>query len=154
MTNVKNLALITALYILLIVSSLPVQANNNSDMELKDKQVKQWVENYFSATRSGKPKLWVSTFAKNAVVEDPVGRPPLTSSKQILQHGEGIVKAFSSTGLYESFIHINGLEAAAMWEYRGVTLDGKPVSFKGIKIFVFNDSGKIVSLRGFWQAPQ
>jgi steroid delta-isomerase len=87
------------------------------------------------------------------VVEDPVGTPPLRSSDAILAQGENFVNAFDTVGLYESFIHVTGNEAVAMWTGKAVTKDVQAVTFEGIDLFEFNVNGKITLLRGFWTPP-
>ena len=116
-------------------------------------EVERLVRDYFAATQSGDATVWAATFADDAVVEDPVGTPPLTTPEAIRAQGEGFVAAFESIGLYESFVHVNGNEAVAMWQGRGTTADGAEVTFDGIDLFEFDDDGKITLLRGFWTPP-
>lgn len=112
-----------------------------------------WVSTYFEGTRSMDAGQWASAFAPEAVLDDPVGFPVKDTPEAILATGEGFVGAFESIGLYESFVHVVGLEAVAHWQGRGVTPDGTEVTFDGINHFTFNDDGQIVLLRGFFQPP-
>ncbi|MEO1297457.1 MAG: nuclear transport factor 2 family protein [Cyanobacteria bacterium J06636_16] len=115
--------------------------------------VESWVRSYFKASQSGDAQVWFATFAEGAVVEDPVGTPPKSTREEILAQGTGFVEAFKQVGLYESFIHVNGLEAVAMWTGRAITHDDQSLSFEGIDLFEFNETGKITLLRGFWTPP-
>lgn len=117
------------------------------------KTVESWVRDYFKATQSGDAQVWFSTFAEDAVVEDPVGAPAKTTSEEILAQGQEFVAAFKQVGLYESFIHVNGLEAVAMWTGRAITHSGQALTFEGIDLFEFDSDGKITLLRGFWTPP-
>jgi steroid delta-isomerase len=93
---------------------------------------------------------WASAFAPNAVVEDPIGQPPLTTPQAILAQGEGFVTAFDDVGLHEVFVEVHGHEAVAYWVGRGVQKDGQKVRLEGINHFCFDTDGKIVNLRAFW----
>jgi steroid Delta-isomerase len=62
-------------------------------------RVRAAVARYFEGTRSMSAVQWASAFASNAVVEDPIGQPRLTTPQAILAQGEGFVTAFMSCGL-------------------------------------------------------
>lgn len=117
---------------------------------LTPEQTRAAVACYFEGTRSMNAAQWASAFASNAVVEDPIGQPPLTSPQAILAQGEGFVNAFMNVGLQEVFVEVNGNEAVAYWIGRGTQKDGQRVRFEGINHFWFDAEGKIVNLRGFW----
>lgn len=61
-------------------------------------RVRAAVARYFEGTRSMNAVQWASAFASNAVVEDPIGQPPLTTPEAILAQGEGFVTAFLAGG--------------------------------------------------------
>jgi steroid Delta-isomerase len=124
--------------------------NVNSSKAPTSEQVRTAVSQYFEGTRSMNAAQWASAFASNAVVEDPIGQPPLTTPQTILAQGEGFVTAFSQVGLQEMFVEVNGDEAVAYWVGRGIQKDGERVQFEGINHFRFDEDGKIVHLRGFW----
>ncbi len=117
---------------------------------LSPDRVRAAVTRYFEGTRSMNAAQWASAFSPNAVVEDPIGQPPLTTSQAILAQGEGFVTAFDNVGLHEVFVEVNGNEAVAYWAGKGVQKDGQQVRFEGINHFCFDTDGKIVTLRGFW----
>jgi steroid delta-isomerase len=126
-----------------------VEAMSSSQV-LTPEQVRSAVASYFEGTRSMNAAQWASAFAANAVVEDPMGQPSLTTPEAILAQGEGFVNAFSSVGLNEVFVAVSGNEAVAYWVGQGVQPDGQRVRFEGINHFCFGSDGKIVNLRGFW----
>jgi steroid Delta-isomerase len=117
---------------------------------LTSEQVRAAVSRYFEGTRSMNAAQWATAFAPNAVVEDPIGQPPLTTPQAILVQGEKFVTAFGCVGLQEMFVEVNGHEALAYWVGRGTQKDGQQVQFEGINHFCFDADGKIVNLRGFW----
>ena len=93
---------------------------------------------------------WLSTFAEDAVSQDPVGAPPLSGQAARRQFFEGIAGAFEKVRLFEDQVFINGNEAAVKWTGRGTGKNGREVTFEGIDIFEINDAGKIQTLRGYW----
>ena len=112
--------------------------------------MREFVAQYFEATRSNDARLWANRFAENAVVEDPVGTKPVNSSAEILEVGKVFMSGFETVGLNEEFVHVIGNEAAARWTGRGLTKEGKRVRFEGINIFEFNGEGQIINLKGYW----
>jgi steroid Delta-isomerase len=122
---------------------------SNSKVLTADR-VRAAVARYFEGTRSMNAMQWASAFASNAVVEDPIGQPPLTTPEAILAQGEGFVTAFSRVGLQEMFVEVNGNEAVAYWVGQGTQQNGQNVRFEGINHFRFDADEKIVNLRGFW----
>lgn len=108
------------------------------------------VARYFEGTRSMNAAQWAAAFASTAIVEDPVGQPPLTTPQAILAQGEAFVTAFSQVGLQEIFVEVNSNEAVAYWNGQGIQQDGSRVRFEGINYFCFDAEGKVTRLRGFW----
>ncbi len=115
-------------------------------------EVEGWVRTYFEATRSMDAARWAGCFAEGATLEDPVGSPMLTTPEAVRERGVSFLAAFEEVGLHEEFIHVNGLEAVARFTGRGVA-GGQETSFEGIDLFRFDEDGKIVLLRGFFDPP-
>lgn len=40
------------------------------------------------------------------------------------------------------------------WIGRGIRLDGQAIECEGINVFQFDQTGKIINLRGFWNPAQ
>ena len=112
------------------------------------------VARYFEGTRSMNAAQWAEAFAPNAIVQDPIAQPPLTTPEAILAQGETFVTAFERVGLQEKFVAVYGNEVVAYWEGEGIQTNGDVLRFEGVNQFRFNAQGKIVSLRGFWDPNQ
>ena len=108
------------------------------------------VADYFAAIRAMDVDSWLSTFAEDAVSNDPVSAPPLNGHAALRQFFEGIAGAFEKVGLFEDQVFINGNEAAVKWTGRGTGKNGREVTFEGIDVFAVNDEGKIQTVRGYW----
>jgi steroid delta-isomerase len=107
------------------------------------------VADYFAATRAMDAEAWVRTFAEDATSYDPAA-PPATGHDALRQFFEGIAGAFSQVGLTEDNVFVGDKSAAVKWTGRGVGRNGREVVFEGIDVFEINDSGKIQTLRAYW----
>ncbi len=125
-----------------------------TNQNIAPESVREFVAQYFEATRSNDAQKWASRFANNAIVEDPVGTTPINNSKDILELGKAFISAFESVGLHEEFVHVINNQAAARWRGKGLTKEGKQVGFGGINIFTFNSDGKITNLKGYWSPDE
>ena len=124
------------------------------NLNLKPESVRNFVAQYFEATRSGDAYKWADRFADNAIFEDPVGTPPVNDAKEILEFGKKFMSGFETIGLHEEFVHVVGNEAAARWTGKGLNNEGKRVRFEGINVFKFGREGKIISLKGYWSPDE
>ena len=70
-------------------------------------------------------KTALHRFAKDAVVEDPVGTAPISDPDKIIELGNAFMSGFKTVSLHEEFVHVVGNEAAARWTGRGITEEGK-----------------------------
>ena len=116
------------------------------------KSIRQYVAQYFEATRSNDAQKWANRFSPDAIVEDPVGTAPIDNSAKILELGKAFISNFKTVGLHEEFVHVVGNEAAARWTRKGITKEGKQARFEGINLFEFNRDGQIVKLKGYWSS--
>jgi len=100
---------------------------------------------------------WLSLFADDAIVEDPVGPSPL-DEKGEGHRGKEAISAFfdmtiAGTGLKfeikDSFAC--GQEVANVGTIHLSLPDGSEGRTDGVFLYKVNDAGKIVSLRAFWE---
>jgi steroid delta-isomerase len=111
---------------------------------------RQAVAEYFAALRAMDVDRWVNTFAADAESHDPVGTPPLVGHDALRQFLTGIFSAFETIGLTEDHIFVAGDTAAIKWTGLGRGRNGKDVIFEGIDVVECNQSGKIISVRAYW----
>lgn len=108
------------------------------------------VAEYFAALRAMDVERWVNTFAPDAVSHDPVGAPPHTGHDALRQFLTGIASGFSSVGLTEDHVFVNGNSAAVKWTSKAVAPNGRSAVFEGVDVIDCNDEGKIMTVRAFW----
>ncbi|UIE37715.1 nuclear transport factor 2 family protein [Leptodesmis sichuanensis] len=116
---------------------------------LSTEAIQAVVQDYFAATRSMDGEAWVATFAPDGVCYDPAS-PPLHGHTALRGFFQQITGLFDRVGLQEEFMSIQGNEVAVKWIGRGVSKNGREVTFAGIDIFEINDQGKIQVVKGYW----
>lgn len=99
-------------------------------------------------------EAWVNTFAEDAVIYDPVGTPPQEGHEAIFKLFSNILDLFESIKLTEDFVHIVGNEVAVKWTGYALGKNRREVRFAGIDIFELNETGKIKTLRSYWNATE
>ena len=100
---------------------------------------------------------WLSLFADDAIIEDPVGRSPL--DKEGKGHrGKAAISAF-----YDRHIAVSGRrfeitdsfacgqEVANVGKIHIVFPDGKEALCEGVFVYKVDEEGKIVALRNYWE---
>lgn len=113
-----------------------------------DKIIESSVHTYINAFESNALGAIMDLYAEECWVEDPVGSEPIV--------GKDAVREFytKSIGLgvkleLESQIRIVGNQAVFAFKGEVQMPDGK-MYFYPIDVMVFNDSGKVLSMRAFW----
>ena len=105
---------------------------------------------------AGDREGWLSLFADDAVVQDPVGESPLDPSGQG-HRGKEAIGAFYDMiigpGVMEKFeitsSHPAGDECANVVDIRNV-LGEQVVEMRMVVVYKANDEGKLVSLKAYW----
>lgn len=112
-----------------------------------------------SAVRAKDKAGWLTLFAEDALVEDPVGPSPFDPSGQGHKGHAGIGAFYDNViahnDEFDFTIHHafeRGAESASFATFK---ISTRGVSFEMPIIIVHrvNDAGKIVSLRAFWDFP-
>lgn len=114
--------------------------------------VKNTTKNFYAALRANDVEAWVSNFAENAVLEDPVGTPPRNGKAEIRKFLAGVLGLTNEFGISEDHVFINENTAAVKWTGKGVGKNGRKIQFEGIDLIEVNNKGEVISLRAFWDA--
>lgn len=113
--------------------------------------VQTLVKQYFAASRSDhKVENLVACFAEDGMSYEPAEAPALQGHAELRQFFQSMVNLFTTIGMTEVFISINGNAAAVKWKGHGLGKNGCEVTFEGIDVFQFNAEGKIQTLWGYW----
>jgi ketosteroid isomerase-like protein len=137
----KMTALALALMILVASSATRVEAA--ATPELTSQQIEAVIEDAFAGLVSFDVQRVIQHFAADAVLEDPVGTPPMQGTQAITAYLETFPTLFNQMKLYSLDIKVGGQEAAVKWRLRFTTKTGKVFFLEGIGYFKFNQDGKI-----------
>lgn len=144
----KVTALATALMFLFASSVARVEAAATRDQT--PEQIEAAVEEVFTGFATFDVQRVVNNFAPDAVVEDPVGTPPIQGTQAIAAYLETLPALFSEIKLYSLDIKVGGQEAAVKWRLRFRTKTGNVFFVDGIGFFKFNHEGKIQTEKEFF----
>src|SRR5215207_4601515 len=144
----KMTALVMALMLLLASSVTRVEAAATRD--LTSQQIEAVIEDAFAGLVAFDVQRVVNNFASDAVLEDPVGTPPIQGSQAIAAYLGTFPTLFSQMKLYSLDIKTGGQEAGVKWRLRFTTKTGNVFFLDGIGLFTFNQDGKIQSEKEFF----
>lgn len=141
-------ALTLALMILFASSATRVQAAPTTD--LTPEQIEAAIEDVFAGLVAFDVPRIMNHFAADAVVEDPVGTPPIVGAQAIADYLATFPTLFNQMKLYSLDIKPGGQEVAVKWRLRFTTKTGKTFFLEGIGYFEFNQQGKIQREKEFF----
>lgn len=141
-------ALALALMFLFAQSVTRVEAA--ATRELTPEQTEAVIEEVFNGLAAFDVQRVVNNFAPDAVIEDPVGTPPIQGTQAITAYLGTFPTLFSQIKLYSLEVKACGQEAAVKWRLRFKTRTGNVFFLDGIGLFKFNQEGKIQSEREFF----
>lgn len=136
----KMTALALALMILFASSATRAEA---ATPDLTPQQIEAVIEDAFAGLVSFDVQRVINNFAADAVLEDPVGTPPMQGHQAIAAYLETFPTIFEQLKLYSLDIKPRGQEAAVKWRIRFKTKTGNTFFLEGIGYFKLNQQGKI-----------
>jgi steroid delta-isomerase len=151
MTNVlirKLTAL--ALALMFLVGSGLAHAEAATTPNLTPEQIEAVIEDAFAGLVTFDAPRLLQHYAEDAVLEDPVGTPPMVGKQAIANYLAGFPTLFSQMKLYSLDIKPGGQEAAVKWRLRFTTKTGKTFFLEGIGWFQFNQAGKVQHEKQFF----
>ena len=144
----KMTALAMALMFLVATSVTRVDAATTQN--LTPQQVEAVIEDAFAGLVTFDVPRVMNNFAADAVLEDPVGTPPMQGAQAITAYLETFPTIFSQLKLYSLDIKVRGQEAAVKWRIRFTTKSGNVFFLEGMGFFKLNQEGKIELEREFF----
>jgi steroid Delta-isomerase len=136
----KLTALAMALMFLVASSAMRVEA---ATPDLTSEQIEAVIEDVFAGLIAFDVQRVMNNFASDAVVEDPVGTPPIQGTQAIAAYVATFPLLFSQMKLYSLNIKAGGQEAAVQWRIRFTTKTGNVFFLEGLGYFKLNQEGKI-----------
>lgn len=116
---------------------------------MSEEIIRQSINDYFAAISSLDCESWIAVFAADAVSHEP-GGPPLKGHDALRAFFNGVAGGFEVIEMKPDQIFAVGNEAGVKWSARGTGKNGREVAFEGIDVFTVNDSGKIQTVKAYW----
>ena len=118
--------------------------------DLTPQQIEAAIEDAFAGLVTFDVARVLNHFADDAVLEDPVGTPPMQGKQAIAAYLASFPTLFNAMKLYSLDIKPGGQEAAVTWRLRFTTKTGHTFFLEGIGHFRFNQEGKIQAEKEFF----
>lgn len=144
----KMTALAMTLTVLFATSAARVEAATTPD--LTSQQIEAVIEDAFAGLITFDVQRVIQHFADDAVLEDPVGTPPMVGKAAIVAYLEAFPTLFNQMKLYSLDIKPGGQEAGVKWRLRFTTKSGHVFFLEGIGFFEFNQDGKVQREKQFF----
>lgn len=132
-----------SLALMFVVASTVTRVQAAPTPDLTSQQIEAVLEDAFAGLMAFDAQRVVNNFAADAVLEDPVGTPPMVGTQAITTYLESFPTLFNQMKLYTLDIKPRGQEAAVKWRIRFTTKSGHVFFLEGIGYFKFNQEGKI-----------
>ena len=114
----------------------------------------------YSAVAKGDLAEWLTVYAPDAVLEDPVG-PSMFDPEGKGHHGHEGISAFWKLAIEpiekfeftitESFANPGGNTCANVGRIRTSFADGSHTTTDLIMVYVVNDDGRVASMKAYWE---
>ena len=105
---------------------------------------------YFQNMSAMNPQGWQEIFAEDALVFDPVDKPPTKPAEDAEKFFAVISNFFETLELSQDHSFILGNQAAVKWTMKVLAKNGKQAQADGISVFEINDEGKIQKVCSYW----
>lgn len=146
---VKRITALAMALVFLVASSVAREAAAATP-DLTSQQIEAVIEDAFAGLVTFDVQRVVNHFAADAVLEDPVGTPPMQGTQAIAAYLASFPTLFNQMKLYSLDIKTGGQEAAVKWRLRFTTKTGHVFFLEGIGFFTFNEEGKIQTEKEFF----
>ena len=111
------------------------------------------VETFLASYRVKDVETRIALFADDIYFDDPVGTPPILGKPAMHKYFVDTVAGGWDIDLVPKKIIVNGSEAASITEVTASIGGSQPMTTTIVQTFVFDDAGKIKTLRVFADTP-
>ncbi|BAC90831.1 nuclear transport factor 2 family protein [Gloeobacter violaceus] len=108
------------------------------------------VTTYFDNMAAMNVDEWLTVFAEDAVIHDPVGDPPRSAHKDSHRFFKTMSNFFEKIEVSKDDIFFVKNGAAVKWRMQVVTKNNLHATSEGISVFEMNDAGKIQKISSYW----
>jgi len=119
---------------------------------LESAKLHELVGQYYAAIRSMDGGVWAATFSEDAIIEDPVGEPPVSGGRSRFAdfYARHVNEKFQKFDVREQTVFVQGNRVATSWLLNSLDLTDRAHVVEGMSLISYDDNGLITSLRVFW----
>lgn len=148
--NLLKKMTVLALALMFLVASSATRVDAAPAPDLTPAQIEAAIEDAFAGLVAFDTPRVLNHFADDAVLEDPVGTPPVVGKPAIAAYLATFPTLFNEMKLYSLDIKVGGQEAGVKWRIRFRTKNNHVFFLEGIGHFKFNQQGRIQSEKEFF----
>ena len=108
------------------------------------------ISQYYTSLSAMNREGWLEVLATNAVIYDPVGKPPLRAQEDSPKFFDLLCKFYKRFEIVQNHVFIVGQEAAVKWTMQVTAKNERQATAEGISVFEFNEQGKITLIQSYW----
>ena len=120
--------------------------NINTNKEIVNRVISQ----YFEAISRLEMDQWVSLFAEDGYIEDPVGSRPYIGHQQLAIFFKGVLRFFSEINMTIKDIKEEDEYISVTWVADAITYNNNKITFSGQEAFQIDAEGKISAAEVYW----
>lgn len=139
-----------AFAIMILITAGATRAEAAVPADLTSQQIEATIEDAFAGLITFDAPRLLQHYADDAVLEDPVGTTPMVGKPAIAAYLAAFPTLFNQMKLYSLDIKPGGQEAGVTWRIRFTTKTGKVFFLEGIGWFKFNEQGKVIHEKQFF----
>ena len=112
--------------------------------------IQELINAYFINMEKMNAQGWMEIFSPNALIYDPVGKPPSKPHEDSEKFFAIISNFFETMALSQDNVFILENSAAVKWTMKVVAKNKKTATAEGISIFEINKNLKIDQVSSYW----
>ncbi|KJH69600.1 nuclear transport factor 2 family protein [Aliterella atlantica] len=108
------------------------------------------ISQYYASLAAMDRDGWLEVLAADAVIYDPVGKPPLRVQENSPKFFDLLSRFYKQFAIVQDYVFIVGQKAAVKWTMRVVAINERTAKAEGISVFEFDKQGKIALIESYW----
>ncbi|MCU4184413.1 nuclear transport factor 2 family protein [Acidiferrimicrobium sp. IK] len=117
-------------------------------------QVTAAVDGYLTHFQARDRDAWLSLFADDATLIDPVPAEPAVGRQAIGAFWDGMAAMAERFSIEQRSLHVCGDQAALVYTLVAGPRSGGGVAFDGVEIFTVGEDGRITSAVAYWDPSE
>lgn len=105
---------------------------------------------YYASLAAMDREGWLEVLAADAVIYDPVGKPPLKVKEDSPKFFDLLSRFYKQFEIVQDCVFIVDRKAAVKWTMQVVATNERTAKAEGISVFEFNEQGKIALIESYW----